>query len=423
MKTSNHLSLPKLWIFNYDFEFELAKKNSISFDVSSSYPWHYLNRSTNLLLPLTIPEDIILVYETPPDAIQSALADKLGYLPNYIPFKSEVESNSLLDDLASVDKLEEIVSRNLPLSPWGWSEKAFQFQKKLNQATPLDYLVVRQVNAKCFSHYLRDQFLPHQFAIPAKSIETALTVHELESELNRFHHHHSNFFIKHNYGTAGYLTDYCASTGFTNRKLKKWKSWLNQGGGLLLEKQESVADEYSLQLEIEDENRIHSLVLTNLLSRKDSHYQGTVIDDSFTNLKEKLAHQLSSVINQLGKTGYVGPVGIDLIKTGSGDYKLLEINARLTMGRVAYEWHRKVNPYPMGILSHLFLKDRKLKPPEAIVECCQRLEEKYHCSIFLFNLIVQKNNLISMIGFFIGSETTENIWNAVDALRSALYVK
>jgi hypothetical protein len=423
MKTSNHLSLAKLWIFNYDFEFELAKKNSISFDVSSSYPWHYLNRSTNLLLPLTIPEDSILVYEAPPDAIQSALADKLGYLPNYISFKTEVESNSLLDDLASVDKLEEIFSRNLPLSPWGWSKKSFQFQKKLDQATPLNYSVVRQINAKCFSHHLRDQFLPPQFSIPAKSIETALTVHELESELNDFHHHHSNFFIKHNYGTAGYLADYCASTDFTNRKLKKWKSWLNQGGGLLLEKQESVADEYSLQLEIEDENRIHSLVLTNLLSRRDSHYQGTVIDDSFARLKEKLTHQLSSVINQLGKTGYVGPVGIDLIKTGSGDYKLLEINARLTMGRVAYEWHRKVNPYPMGILSHLFLKHRKLKSPEAIVECCHRLEEKYLCSIFLFNLIVQRNNLISMIGFFIGSETTENIWNAVDALRSALYVK
>ncbi len=76
---------------------------------------------------------------------------------------------------------------------------------------------------------------------------------------------------------------------------------MNQGEGLLLEKQESVAEEYSLQLEIKGKNRISSLVLTRLLSRRGSHYQGTIIDDGLTKLKEELSDRLSCVLFELGK--------------------------------------------------------------------------------------------------------------------------
>lgn len=423
MNTSNGSNLPNLWLYNYDFEFELAKKNRISFDKSTRFPWYFLNRSACLFLPMTSAEDAILVYETPSKIILDELQAKFASTPNFIQFTPIVESNSLTHDLKSASDILSKIQDRYRLAPWGWSESVIDFDRQCLRTgrQVVDFSIIQKTNSKGYSQYLREKDLPETFAIPSTNLTTNISLHELNEIVGRFYRKHSDFFIKHYHGTAGYLTDICSSEEISIRKIRKWKSWLKQAGGLLLEKKESVTREFSLQVDIDPGSQFRTLVLTRLLSSRDRHYQGTVIDNRNHELRDQLSSQLSPVLGELAQSGYIGPLGIDLLQTESGDFKLLEINARITMGRVAYEWHKTVNPHPIGLFSHIFIKNQVINPTASVLSKCNQLEKTSGCSITLISLTTLENIQITMAGFFIGANSEEKIWETVDGLKLCLY--
>jgi hypothetical protein len=68
--------------------------------------------------------------------------------------------------------------------------------------------------------------------------------------------------------------------------------------------------------------------------------------------------------------GYVGPIGVDALVHRRTDGRLclrpvVEVNARMTMGRVAWEFHQKLSPNRPGTF-RILRKDRPLEAPDGI---------------------------------------------------------
>ncbi len=414
---------PKLWIYNYDFEFELAGQSVINLQQSGISPWHFLNRSAALFAPFANPNDAILCHELPDQHVLEKLNQQLGYLPSFIQL-SEIknESNSIFLDLQNNPPLKSDLN-GFRLSPWGWSPKAVELNNKIsNRKIEQGFnRNVRTLNSKSFSFYCRDQLLPDRFSIPTLNItDQTISTENLHRNLERFQRYHSLFFVKHYFGTSGKLSDECRSGPFSQRKIKKWKTWINKSGGILLEKKMPIVNEWSIQAIIMESGKCKPLVLSKLYCSKDNAYLGNVLSDSYSKQLTTLLPSINPVFEIISKTGYTGPVGIDLIETHPGQFLLLEINARFTMGRVAFEWHNAINRHPVGLFTNFFIKSQKLTDNQPFLIYCSNLEKKYGCLISIVNLIPvnQGGNFLATI--LIGGQFEREVWQILNVIKDAL---
>ncbi|MCP4752031.1 MAG: hypothetical protein GY866_14140 [Proteobacteria bacterium] len=418
----NEVGRPKLWIYNYDFDFELAKMQKKTFTGSNFFPWFFLNRSTSILVPFTQPGDSILAYQEPPKFLRENVSEKLGFLPEFLTIEPTVESNSVWEDAV----LDRRILRKLGefrLMPWGWSPRAVSANNQYGFSKAHSDLegIVRQLNSKQYSHYLRRTCLSDSFSIPALDLNRRkISLDELKSILIQFHRSHSDFYVKHYFGSAGKLSDCCRSQVLSTRKIKKWKTWINQAGGILLEKKVIAVAEWSIQMEIDPNGRPTPIGLTRLLSGRDGSYQGTIVGNSYRDLLDGIFESLAPVFQKITETGYSGPLGIDLIETKKEGLKLLEINCRLTMGRVALEWHRTVNSHPVGLFTNLFFKNKRLSNGEKIIDIVDRLESEFQCSIAIVNQVSADRGDGSMVTVFLGADSERILWRVFGDFKRRL---
>lgn len=413
---------PGLWVYNYDFEFELGKRPKSSTRQAGFPLWYCLNRSAIILLPLTSARDSILVYEKPAEIILQALLNKLGYLPHFEVLEPIAETNSIYEDLKTDTRFLQYSSTKYRLIPWGWSPRAIALQKEHFRVGIFsqDEQLIARLNSKNYSCNLRETFLPVKSSIPAHNlVANDISEEKLKIILNQFYKLNNSFLVKHYFGTAGKLTDFCGSNNFSSSKVRKWKSWLKQGGGILLEKMMPVVREWSIQLEFKSDRKVSKIGLTRLFSGKDRSYLGTLLDNTSTNLTDEIFELFSPVWSEVCSCGYRGPLGIDLIETEDGQFKLLEINTRLTMGRIAFEWNKMINPFPIGFFTNLFLKKTKYCECGDFMAKCRDLESRCNCSLTLINFI-SVNEKSLFITVFLGVNIEDEIWELLNLLKQHL---
>lgn len=134
--------------------------------------------------------------------------------------------------------------------------------------------------------------------------------------------------------------------------------WLNrqlsQPGGIYVEPWVRIRDEAGLQYQIDAPSaggRIHLIGVTKLLNDAAGRYAGSVIvQDDWLQTAWRPAVQHGYQVCEAAKSaGYFGPLGIDAFRflTASGADALRpcnDINARFTMGRLAMELKRWLQP-------------------------------------------------------------------------------
>ncbi|MBU2649136.1 hypothetical protein KKI24_30795 [bacterium] len=410
---------PRLWVYNYDFEFELANELRTYRKDSGFHPWYFLNRSWHVMLPLSSSSDNILVYENPHPQISALLKEKLGYLPGFVVLQPAYESNAVFEDLKPRGSVHLPAGMGT-LVPWGWSPKAVAFGKEIGSYVPekKNLQTVNRVNSKITSHLLRQHFLPQTQQIPDRIIEeTDLRKEGLETLLNRFLQHQGPGFIKHPYGSAGRLSDRCASTGFSGRKIRKWENWIRATGGILLEKAIAIKQEWSIQVQIDEDGILHPIALTRLFSGTQGNYLGTVVADEDQNQLDWHRTRLSPVLDEIVAMGYQGPLGVDLIETVDGTVRLLEINGRLTMGRIAFEWHRAIADLPVSLLTTLFFRSGGILETDAILDRIRESEQQFGCRMTLLNVVPDLTQNSFMIALLIAAEKPAGLWQILDDIK------
>ncbi|MFH2132494.1 MAG: hypothetical protein ABIK68_19110 [bacterium] len=410
---------PRLWVYNYDFEFELANELKSYRRDSGFHPWYFLNRSWHVMLPLSNSSDSILVYENPHPQISARLKEKLGYLPGFVVLQPAYESNAVFEDLTPRGSVL-LPSGIGTLFPWGWSPKAVAFGKEIGSPVPekKNLQTVNRVNSKITSHLLRQHFLPQTLQIPARIIEEKdIRKEGLETLINRFLQHQGPGFIKHPYGSAGRLSDKCGSTGFSGRKIRKWENWIRATGGILLEKEIAIKQEWSIQVQIDEDGSLHPIALTRLFSGTQGNYRGTVVADADQNQLDWHRTRLGPVLDEIVAMGYQGPLGVDLIETGDGTVRLLEINGRLTMGRIAFEWHRAIAGLPVSLFTTLFFPSGGIPEIEALLDRIRQTEQQFGCQMTLLNVVPDLTQNSFMVSLLIAAEKTAGLWEILDDIK------
>jgi len=411
-----------LWVYNYDFEFELAGVLNTHRGQGPFHPWYFLNRSWHVLLPLATANDLMLVYEKPSPQVSEVLGELLGYLPGFVTLEPKRESNSVFDDLeGSVAHLKRLGVGDV--CPWGWSPKAVLFARLIGTVGEGrgKAEIFRWVNSKETSHNLREKYLPPSCRIPGQTIHPVdLKQGEVESIITRFQQQHGPLFVKHLFGSAGKLADYCEGSGYTARKTRKWQSWVRSAGGIVLEQVVSIKQEWSVQVEIEFDGSVRPIALTRLFSSPGGNYLGTMIVDEDQQQLNSHMERLSPVLEDIIRAGYYGPLGVDLIETTGGEFKLLEINGRLTMGRVAFEWHRGVPGMGASLFSNLFMKGNRFQDRQFLLNRISVMSHSGACRSTLLNLVPDPSGKGVLVSLLIQADEPDRLWGLLDDCKQAV---
>jgi len=96
---------------------------------------------------------------------------------------------------------------------------------------------------------------------------------------------------------------------------------------------------------------------------------------------------------------------------------MLEINARYTMGVVAYQWISKLDLVNPGIFINTFFKSSTAPSIEEMLKLINKVMQRVNCKIVLIHYILsaspQKNHLINLV---ISAPTKRNIHAALSKI-------
>lgn len=413
------MMLPRVWVYNYDFEFELAGEPRQVDSGVGFLPWYFLNRSWHTLLPLASENDTIMVYETPLAGLLEGISE--SRLPRFRLIAARQESNSVFADLTAAAEL------NLPaeheLCPWGWSRKAFQIAEKMPSRTVAanTHETIRHWNAKTTSHRLRQELLAISFRIPGVIVKSAdLQVDGLEPAVAEFVGCNGPAWIKHPFGTAGRLSDRQDNITISARKVGRWENWLRKTGEILLEKQVTVRQEWSLQVQFESAGQVKPVGLTRLYSGPGGNYSGTLLSESDQVWVARHMEGLAPILDRLRNSGYAGPAGFDLIESSDGSFRLLEINARLTMGRTALEWHRRLSGFQVSYFTNLFMTISGSASEQALLESVQRIVRSDKVRITILNLVLAPSGKNAMLSILVQGHNIDSVLTETASVRSEI---
>lgn len=419
--------MKKLWVYNYDFEFELSgvvalKRFFINEDIR-----YLFDRASSLFLPLSSPSDIIWTFSRPESLLSEHWQSKGLLLPNFFVSHSHIRNSwSVMESILEETNFDNVLQID-EVSPWGWSLNAFQLQerqKNLGISFDRKIKTVYNVNSKIAFADLRNRFLSKNFNLPSRILfRDDYSLEELRKEVEIFFMAHEDIRIKHAFGTSGKEQQrFEGKYDPGKRSLNKWLAWMKEGKGLLLEKNISPVQEWSLHYDLEKDGNLFFQGVTKLFLDKWGSYKGTLISSNNTALREICEKELLPLLQEISRQGYQGPLGIDIIEDEQGRYRFLECNGRWTMGRIALEWGKRFSHFPAGLYWNCFFSSNDQYLLSKIIEKLTLLEKNNDCQIILIAYVRRDETGKSLATFFLQGIDEKKLWRLRDELTAFVQV-
>ncbi len=339
--------MPRIFYGNFDFEHELAAPG-----YNRSKQLERLNAEISINL-LALAED----------------GDRLFYGGDGLADFLTDAATAGFPEVQTVEPLSQSIPAG-ELVPWGWSRAAISFGAScgLRSGSP-DPGVVASVNSRAFSFEAEEKL---DRAIPGAaeidSIEALEVAIRQAADIWNRSAEDFDWLLKAEFGMSG--RERVAGTGAQIEDSQAgWiRRRLNSGDRLYFEPRVESLCELSSQWLISKPDSAHGpsiepelIGTTQLLVDRSGQYLGSIlVDRSSTDIPrfavsefslsrenlDRLLDDARSVAKAAQQAGYHGPIGIDSMVYRGVDGQpaaraIQDVNARLTMGRIALEWFRQ----------------------------------------------------------------------------------
>lgn len=318
----------KLFLGNYEFEHHLGPAAP---RVLSAQIRRLNAEMAYCLVPLAQPEDCVWAPE-PPDPGYSQHLEEIG-----------------LPGVRIVSRTEDIV-RETALIPWGWVKSAEDWAARHGcvYESP-DLATVAQVNSREFSSELEAEW---NVGLPgARAIRTP---QELDSALTEGAKLRDGWVIKANFGMSARERILVRRSPPRPQDIQWARHRLERNEPLFFEPWVECVSEFGCQFSVPQSGPPLLEGVTGLLTDAQGTYRGSRL---FGEAESRPSHLpppgvlevVEGAVRRVQQQGYVGPVGIDVMQYRTSDGEigwrpLQDINARLTMGRVALGLRRLLGP-------------------------------------------------------------------------------
>lgn len=264
---------------------------------------------------------------------------------------------------------------NAELFPFGWTEGAREIAKQFGMDTRLipSADVVYAANSRAFN-----AAFDHIYDVAEESIANhfgRISVSERDvskrlAELNKLGH--DEWLVKPQISHAGRNRISGRGTALSDSHLGWLKRNLSVNTAVYVEPRVQIDSEWGLQFEISSSGAVNLLGVTKSILMSNGQYIGSTVDvvSNFREEPQAAVEHAGMVCAELHALGYQGPVGIDCFcyfdAAGRRLVRLCgDINARVTMGRMALEFVRKVSCHRFNLWRLFKRADFRAKFPQA----------------------------------------------------------
>lgn len=254
------------------------------------------------------------------------------------PYSSSPLPGPRISGLGQALELVEAVSEEDQLVPWGCSPSALVHDSR--QTWPTSGAVAKG-HSKAFAAELA---LEWDLAVPGTRVLSSLA--ELPEALSSYSPS-QGWVAKRAWSVAGRGALRKRGPTLTESD-RGWFRRALQHGPVILQQWLDRSLDFSAVCELSRAGETHVHGLTSMITTGTT-YVATVLEDppqkrprsspDWRSAMNSTAHSVGAALHEIG---YFGPFGVDGLATNDGRvYPLIEINARLTMGRVALELAKK----------------------------------------------------------------------------------
>ncbi|WP_437188349.1 hypothetical protein SH668x_001793 [Planctomicrobium sp. SH668] len=227
--------------------------------------------------------------------------------------------------------------------PWGWTPQVLRLASSLRLpivAPEQDVIWNANSRRSAFLHCQANNQL-----LPGESI--AATTQEALAAISRILDSSSEWLVKPVQGQSG--RGHLRGKDLpTEKELSTLQRLLERQKYLHIEPVLEVEMELGSQWEIPQQGEPRILGITQLFSDPRGGYSGTKVppEAKFEPFRQQLIREQENFARELQRSLYFGPVGIDAMIFKSQNGLILrsiqDVNARWTMGRIAWEWSQRL---------------------------------------------------------------------------------
>ncbi|MCA8996757.1 MAG: hypothetical protein KDA80_07225 [Planctomycetaceae bacterium] len=237
--------------------------------------------------------------------------------------------------------------RGFEMVPWGWTPPLRRLAKDLNWKAPgPDPAIVKTVNSRIFGWEIEKEL---GIALPGTAVIHSLE--ELRTAIKRSDEDPWCWVLKTPLSQAGRGQMRGCGRLLNSAQLGWIKKRLQEGRVLILEPWLRKTREFGVLWDIPRDGPPQLLQITELLTCSKGGYLGTRFPGfrSGTNWFQELFNAQRTAALKVQETGYHGPLAIDAMdfvqQNGESALRpLQDLNARWSMGRIAWEWRKKLAP-------------------------------------------------------------------------------
>ncbi|SFJ54605.1 hypothetical protein [Planctomicrobium piriforme] len=241
------------------------------------------------------------------------------------------------------DQLETSQARELV--PWGWTPDVRRLAEKLRiPVNAPDQETVWQANSRLFSWLLCREL---SCVLPTEGFAASLT--ELMLLLRSNAENAGGWVIKPNLGQAGRGQLRGTVPTLTEQQFGAVLHLISRQGGVAVEPLLERVAEVGCQWEIKSDGTAELKGVMQLLTDARGAYlgTGTKLVEIAPPARENIVQVQAQAVERIAAGGYFGPLGIDaMVYRREGELAvrpIQDINARWTMGRVGWEWSRRLS--------------------------------------------------------------------------------
>ena len=300
------------------------------------------------------------------------------------------------------------------LQPWSWTPDSLAFFRNtlesLTRPIKLDTLwnaSIRDLFSKKWSAQWGKQMAreteenewiapPEVYGEPVTDLETLNTVRDTLKGLG-----YENVVFKAPFGTAANGNRCILANEILGASTLAWlgKRWKDQGYVIVEPWLDRVFD-FSVQLEVETD-KARTIAFTRLLNNHRGQFKGVVTASFCQGVDPEIARFLmepkegrprvyhfyetlviSRLFSEMCNSGYIGPLGIDafVYRSPKGTLQLktiVEINPRMTMGRIGYELSKRNAARSVGLFQILTRSQLSKTDTPTFIDYSRQLMAQY----------------------------------------------